>query len=62
MVNLIKNLYKPDVCVIQCGADAICGDPLGGTNLVPQDLGKCITEILKWDMPKIFLGGGIASS
>lgn len=58
-MNLIKATYKPDVCVIQCGADAIAGDPLGGTNLVPQDFGKCITEILQWDMPKIFLGGGM---
>lgn len=50
--------YKPDVCVIQCGADAIVGDPLGGSNLKPQDLIDCITFVLDYNLPSVLLGGG----
>lgn len=56
--QMIVNIYKPDACVIQCGADSIAGDPLGGTNLIPEDLGCCIEQILSWQRPTIFLGGG----
>lgn len=58
---MIADLYKPDACVVQCGADSIAGDPLGGTNLIPEDLGSCIELILAWYLPTIFLGGGKAS-
>lgn len=44
--------------MVQCGADAIAGDPLGGTNILPVDLGKCISEIMDWRLPTMFLGGG----
>lgn len=54
----IVSLYRPDVCVVQCGADAIASDPLGGANLLPQDIGKCLQEILSWNLPTMFLGGG----
>lgn len=50
--------YKPDVCVVQCGADAIAGDPLGGTNLSAEDFGECVREVLNWKLPIMFLGGG----
>ncbi|XP_075155768.1 histone deacetylase 8-like isoform X2 [Haematobia irritans] len=50
--------YQPSVCVIQCGADVIVGDPLGGTNLVPQDLIECIKFVLNYEIPCLFLGGG----
>lgn len=57
-MNEIISIYQPDVCVVQCGADVIVGDPLGGTNLIPEDLGRCIKRILSWNLPMMFLGGG----
>ncbi|XP_055314156.1 histone deacetylase 8-like [Sitodiplosis mosellana] len=54
----ILNKYQPDACVVQCGADSIVSDPLGGTNLLPEDLAICVERILSWDLPTIFLGGG----
>lgn len=50
--------YQPDACVIQCGADSIASDPLGGTNLLPEDFAFCIERILSWELPTMFLGGG----
>ncbi len=58
VANLIFETYKPDVCIVQCGGDAIVGDPLGNTNLTPIDLGKCVNTVLDWTIPTIFLGGG----
>uniref|UniRef100_A0A1I8NP91 Histone deacetylase n=1 Tax=Stomoxys calcitrans TaxID=35570 RepID=A0A1I8NP91_STOCA len=56
--SLVFDTYQPNVCVIQCGADVIVGDPLGGTNLVPQDLIECIQFVLNYEMPCVLLGGG----
>lgn len=50
--------YRPDACVVQCGADSIASDPLGGTNLLPEDFAFCIERVLSWDLPTMFLGGG----
>lgn len=54
----VVHKYQPEACVVQCGADSIVGDPLGGTNLTPEDIGICIERILSWSVPTIFLGGG----
>lgn len=50
--------FNPDVCIMQCGGDVIVGDHLGGTNLLPDDCLKCVQEVISWDLPTIFLGGG----
>lgn len=55
---MIVEKYQPDACVVQCGADSIVGDPLGGTNLVPEDLAICIERVLSWNLPTLFVGGG----
>lgn len=54
----ITSRYKPDIFVVQCGADVCAGDPLGGANVIPEDIGICISEILSTQLPAIFLGGG----
>ncbi|KAM7346561.1 histone deacetylase 8-like [Cochliomyia hominivorax] len=54
----IFDLYQPQVVVVQCGADCIVGDPLGGSNLIPEDLIECVKFILCYQMPCVMLGGG----
>ncbi|XP_058978362.1 histone deacetylase 8-like [Musca domestica] len=56
--SAVYKAFKPNVCVVQCGADVIVGDPLGGSNLIPQDLMECIRVILDYPVPCVFLGGG----
>lgn len=51
-------IFEPNACVVQCGADCMAGDPLGGANLVPENIGDCVREILSWHLPTMFLGGG----
>ncbi|XP_037936202.1 histone deacetylase 8-like [Teleopsis dalmanni] len=58
IVTRIGECYNPDACVIQCGADAIVSDPLGGTNITPHALICCVFMILKWNLPTLILGGG----
>ncbi|KAF5302302.1 hypothetical protein FQA39_LY10341 [Lamprigera yunnana] len=50
--------YKPSVLVVQCGGDVINGDPIGEINVTPKVMGICISEILKCNLPTLFLGGG----
>ncbi|XP_055380509.1 histone deacetylase 8-like [Condylostylus longicornis] len=60
-VKLIRNVvekFKPNVIVVQCGADSITGDPLGNSNLKPKDITDCIKCILNEKLPTLFLGGG----
>ncbi len=38
----ISYAFKPDAVVVQCGADALACDPLGGFNLTPDGMGKCL--------------------
>lgn len=50
--------YKPECVVVQCGADSITGDPLGGFNLTPLGLGHCLRLIIRKELPTLVLGGG----
>lgn len=50
--------YQPQILVIQCGGDAITGDPLTETDLIPEDIGNCLDFLLKQNLPSIILGGG----
>ncbi|XP_036339421.1 histone deacetylase 8-like [Rhagoletis pomonella] len=56
--SIIQECYAPEAYVIQCGADAIVGDPLGGTNLIPADLIDCVEFVLERKLPTVLLGGG----
>lgn len=54
----VRHAFEAGSCVVQCGADSIAGDPLGNANLTPADVGGCVKQILSWQLPTIFLGGG----
>ncbi|XP_053951412.1 histone deacetylase 8-like [Anastrepha ludens] len=50
--------FSPEACVVQCGADVIVGDPLGGTNVTPTDIIACVQFVLQQKLPTVLLGGG----
>jgi hypothetical protein len=54
----INFAFKPDAIVVQCGADALANDPLGGFSLSPNGIGRCLQKILKLKLPSLLLGGG----
>ena len=40
--------FKPDAIVLQCGADSLSNDPLGGFNLTPCGIAKCISKVMQF--------------
>jgi len=50
--------YMPDCIVIQCGADCLSGDPLGGFNLTLDSINACVEDVLAVGVPVMILGGG----
>lgn len=63
LVEKVKDTYNPDFVVVQCGLDALAGDPCATFNwsLGTGDgsLGWCINRIHKeWSGKKLYLGGG----
>ncbi|PPQ68447.1 hypothetical protein CVT26_006034 [Gymnopilus dilepis] len=62
-VEQVKNTFKPDYIIVQCGVDALAGDPCSTFNwsLGEEEgsLGWCIGKILThWAGRKLLLGGG----
>lgn len=55
---MVNSSYDPKCIVVQCGADSLVGDPLGGFNLTPKALAECVKNVMKWEKPTLFLGGG----
>ncbi|XP_025421781.1 histone deacetylase 8-like isoform X1 [Sipha flava] len=56
--NMVNSSYSPNCIVVQCGADSLVGDPIGGFNLTPKSLAECVKNVMKWEKPTLFLGGG----
>ncbi|CAG0893288.1 unnamed protein product [Cyprideis torosa] len=54
----VKEVYQPKALVVQCGADTIIGDRLGGFNLTPAAICKCVSLFKSWKLPMLVLGGG----
>jgi acetoin utilization deacetylase AcuC-like enzyme len=50
--------YRPDVCVIQCGADSLAKDRLGHQNLTIKGHADCVKWMMGYGTPIVFLGGG----
>ncbi|KAJ8469205.1 hypothetical protein ONZ45_g16967 [Pleurotus djamor] len=63
IVENIRDTYDPDIIVIQCGLDALAGDPCATFNWSlganEGSYGWCIQRIhKKWRGKKLYLGGG----
>ncbi|PRP77915.1 putative histone deacetylase 1-A [Planoprotostelium fungivorum] len=50
--------FDPHAVVVQCGADCLSFDPLGGFNLNIHDVAHCVSVLRSWCLPLIILGGG----
>jgi len=59
--NLLSEIiyaFKPHAIVLQCGADCLANDPLGGFNLTPCAIARCISKVMQFSRPTLVLGGG----
>ena len=58
LLSEINFAFKPDAIVVQCGADSLSHDPLGGFNLTPFGIAECISKVICLSKPTLVLGGG----
>jgi histone deacetylase 1/2 len=58
VVEKVLETYRPSVVVLQCGADSLAGDKLGGFNLTMHGHANCVQFLKKQNYPLILLGGG----
>jgi histone deacetylase 1/2 len=58
VMNVVMGSYRPDVVVIQCGADSLSKDKLGHFNLSIRGHANCIKHMMTYNTPLILLGGG----
>lgn len=58
IMDKVKDHYRPDVVVLQCGADSLAGDRLGTHNTTIRAHGACVKLVRSWNIPMMLLGGG----
>jgi histone deacetylase 1/2 len=54
----VRQKFRPDAVVIQCGADSLAYDRLGNYNTTIRGHGNCVRLIKSWGLPLLVLGGG----
>ncbi|KAJ7632329.1 histone deacetylase RPD3 [Roridomyces roridus] len=58
VMSKILEVFRPTAVVLQCGADSLSGDKLGGFNLSLSGHAACVQFMRKQNLPLILLGGG----
>ncbi|CAK5283462.1 unnamed protein product [Mycena citricolor] len=58
VIGRIMEVFRPGAVVLQCGADSLAGDKLGGFNLSLSGHAACVQFLRKQHVPLILLGGG----
>ena len=51
MFDKILEVFRPDVIVLQCGADSLSGDKLGGLNLTMHGHARCVQHVRSKHVP-----------
>ncbi|KCZ75761.1 hypothetical protein H311_03255, partial [Anncaliia algerae PRA109] len=58
VVEATVKKFKPDIIVMQCGADSIKGDRIGCFNLSLAGHSECVNFVKRLNLPLLILGGG----
>lgn len=54
----VRQRFRPDAVVIQCGADSLAYDKLGTHNCTIKAHSECVQLVKSWGVPLMVLGGG----
>jgi acetoin utilization protein AcuC len=54
----LADACNPDIFVLQCGADALAGDPLAHLQLTNNVYAEVVSHLLTYDKPILMTGGG----
>lgn len=58
VMEAVRQRFRPEVVVLQCGADSLAYDKLGTYNTTLRGHGACVKFIKEWGLPLLILGGG----
>jgi histone deacetylase 1/2 len=58
IMDSVLTRFRPDAVVLQCGADSLHGDRLGGFNLSVRGHAACVGYLRSCNVPLLLLGGG----
>jgi len=58
IMEAVRQRFRPDVVVLQCGADSLAHDKLGTYNTTLRGHGACVKLTKSWNLPLLVLGGG----
>eukprot|EP00477_Mikrocytos_mackini_P001631 GAHX01001757.1.p1 GENE.GAHX01001757.1~~GAHX01001757.1.p1 ORF type:complete len:418 (+),score=50.78 GAHX01001757.1:76-1329(+) len=58
ITSAVVQNYRPEVIVLQCGADSVSGDHIGLFNLSSKGHGEAIRRVKQFGLPMLVLGGG----
>lgn len=58
IADRVMEVYRPDVIWLQCGADSLKGDLIGGFNMSTKGHGDAVRHMLKFNVPMVVCGGG----
>jgi len=54
----LMETFQPSAIVLQCGADSLARDPMGGFSLTPKAILAAVEEVRRCGLPLLILGGG----
>lgn len=58
VITEIMKRFRPSAIVLQCGADSLSGDRIGGFNLSMRGHANCVEFVKRFGFPTLVLGGG----
>ncbi|KAG6858255.1 hypothetical protein C0995_001358 [Termitomyces sp. Mi166 len=58
LLTALKTTFSPTYIVLQCGVDALAGDPCAIANWSLEGLNDFVRSVLGWGLPTMILGGG----
>jgi histone deacetylase 1/2 len=58
VIEKVMEHYRPGAVVLQCGADSLSGDKIGGFNLSMRGHANCVKFVKAFNVPTLVLGGG----
>ncbi|RPD67555.1 histone deacetylase [Lentinus tigrinus ALCF2SS1-7] len=58
VIDKIVEVFRPSAIVLQCGADSLSGDKLGGLNLTMHGHAHCVQYVRSKNIPFMLVGGG----
>jgi histone deacetylase 1/2 len=58
IMDNVMETYQPSVIWMQCGADSLVGDLIGGFTVTTRGHGYCVQHMMKFGKPMILVGGG----